>query len=268
VRLAPLLRHSLARHCGLLLGLAGILTGFQFIFVIMAGEVLQSQAFSQLTALVPPIVQQALGGLAFTSFAGLVSFGYSHPVLVLAAVEASIFVGSEPAWEVESGVVDLSMARPIPRRVMIARSMLVVTVAAALLVSCMAAGTRLALHAFAPAGAGWPPLGVTARLASNLGAVALCFGCLALAVASVAGRRGTVLGTTGLAAIVLYLLNIVAQLWSPARRVAWLSPFHYLNAMPIISGVGGQWSRDILILVAVAAASCAIALFFYSRRDL
>src|SRR5207249_1280834 len=190
MKMWTVLGRSLARSRALFFGLACVLGGFQFLLVIMAGEVHQSQAFSQLTALVPPMIQQALGGLAFTSFPALVSFGYSHPIVVLALVEAAIFVGSEPAWEVEAGVLDLSMARPVPRRMMIARSALVVILTTAALATCMATATRIALHAFAPAGAPWPPVAVTVTLALNLGTVALCFGCLSLAVASIASRRG------------------------------------------------------------------------------
>ncbi|PYR76532.1 MAG: hypothetical protein DMF86_11860 [Acidobacteria bacterium] len=268
MKMWTVLGRSLARSRALFFGLACVLGGFQFLLVIMAGEVHQSQAFSQLTALVPPMIQQALGGLAFTSFPALVSFGYSHPIVVLALVEAAIFVGSEPAWEVEAGVLDLSMARPVPRRMMIARSALVVILTTAALATCMATATRIALHAFAPAGAPWPPVAVTVTLALNLGTVALCFGCLSLAAASIASRRGAVLGTTGLAAIVLYLLNVVAQLWSPARRVVWTSPFHYYDAMAIVAGTATQWPRDAAVLAAVSVASCAAAFVMYSRRDL
>ncbi len=266
--LGRLFTRSVARQRAFLAGLAVVLGGFQFLTVIMAGEVQRSAAFGQLTALIPIAFQQALGGLAFTSFAGLVSFGYAHPVVVLAFVEAAIFLGSEPAWEVEAGVVDLTMARPVPRGAIVMRGALVVTAIAGALGLCMALATRVALHLFAPPGAPWPPLRVTATLALNLATVALCFGCVSLAVASGARRRGTVLGTTGLAAVVLYLLNVIAPLWAPARRVVWISPFHYYDAMAIISGASTRWLPDVAVLVAIAAMGTSVAFVAYSRRDL
>ena len=266
--LRSLLVRSLAKHRRLLIGLAVILSGFQFMLVVVAGNVEESRAFSQLTAFVPPMLQQAMGGMTFMSFRGLVSFGYSHPIVVLALVEAAIFLGSEPAWEVESGVLDLAMARPVRRSAMMTRSAFVVVIATAWLAMCMALMTLVALRLLAPAGAPWPPPGVTAILALNLGAVAVCFGCLALAVSAVASRRGTVLGITGLGAIGFYLLSLVAELWAPARRVVWISPFHYFNAMPIVAGGAAHWPRDVLVLASVSAVSSALAFVLYRHRDL
>lgn len=235
--LTALIGRSIGRARGLLMGLVVLLCGFQLLMVMVAREIQQSQAFSAIAVLMPAAFQQMTGGLFFGSFSGLALFGFVHPIVVLVLVEAAIFLASEPAWDVEAGLVDMTMA-------------------------------RLALHAFTPTGVPVPPLRTSVLLAVNLTAVSWWFGSFSLLVASVARRRSAVLGAAGLMAVFLYLLNLVAEIWSKARGFRFLTPFHYYNAPTLIRGSNQQWPADIALLLGTAAVLCVAAWQVYLRRDL
>jgi beta-exotoxin I transport system permease protein len=266
--LTALIGRSLGRVRGLLWGLVVLLCGFQFLIVMIAREIQQSQAFTAMAALVPAAFQQMTGGLFFGSFSGLASFGFAHPIVVLVLVEAAIFLASEPAWDVETGIVDVTMARPVPRWLPVTRTLLVVFGATAGVLLLMVTSTRLALNAFTPAGVPAPQLRTSVLLAVNLMAVSWWFGSFSLLVASVARRRSAALGVAGLTAIFLYLLNIVAEIWSKARSVRFLTPFHYYNAPAFIRGSNEEWPADIALLLGTAAVLCVAACQAYARRDL
>ena len=266
--LAALIGRSLGRARGLLLGLAVLLCGFQLLIVMIAREIQQSQAFPSITAFMPAPLQQLAGGLFFGSFSGLASFGFVHPIVVLVLVEAAIFLAAEPAWEVEAGMVDVMMARPVPRGLAVTRTLLVVLAATGGVLLLMVTSTRLALHAFAPPGEPVPQLRTTVLLAVNLMAVTWWFGSFSLLVASLVRRRSTALGVAGLMAVFLYLLNLVAEIWPKARSFRFVTPFHYNNAPAFIRGSNEEWPADIALLLGAAAVLCVVAGQLYARRDL
>jgi ABC-type transport system involved in multi-copper enzyme maturation permease subunit len=262
-----LVRRSLARHRALILGLGALLTGFQLLLVVAAANLQRQGLFAQAAALVPPFVQEALGGMLLASFAGTVALGFFHPVVVLAFSCAAIYLASEPAGEVEQGLVDLVVARPVPRHLVITRSLVFFAGVTAAIVLLMFVANQAAARLIAPAGV---PLLARARLmwvAANLLAVVWCFGAAALAVAAGLRRRGAAAGGTALVAVFLYLLHFAAAAWTKLRPAARISPFHYYESMPTLLGVSLP-VRNIVGLLIATAALFGIAQVFYARRDL
>ena len=266
--LAALVGRSLGRARGLLLGLVALLCGLQFLLAIVARELQGSQAFKALAALIPAVFQQAMGSFFFGSFGGMVSFGFVHPVVVLVLVEAAIFLGSEPAWEVESALVDLTMARPVPRSAAVARTLTIVFGATACVLLLMLASTRVAAYLFAPAGAPVPRLRTSGMLTANLMAVTWWFGAFSLLVACVARRRSQALGIAGLSAVFLYLFNFLAEAWPRARAFRFFTPFHYYNAPGLLMGSERDWPVHMTLLLVTTAILCIAAWRAYERRDL
>lgn len=266
--LAALIGRSLGRARYLLLGLAGLLGGFQLMIVVIAAEIERTQTFSMLAALLPQFIQSLTGGLVFGSFAGLTSLGFVHPIVVLVLVEAAIFLGSEPAGEVEAGLVDLTMARPVPRGLVVVRTAILACGATAVLLLLMVVSMRLSLHALAPAGVVWPRLRTIALLASNLMAVAWWFGALSLLVSAVVRRRSIAIGVAGLLAVSLYLFHVMAEMSASLQRYRPFTPFHYFNSALLVRGSAQEWSRDVALLVATAALLGVAAWRAYTRRDL
>lgn len=267
--LVALVTHSARRSRALLGVTASLLVGFQALASLMAASFEASDSFVQIAAMVPDFLRQALGAsfLALLSFNGIVLIGFFHFAIVAFLVGLSVALATEPASEVEHRFNDLLLARPLPRWMPIVRSAVLAVVAAVAMSGAMCAGTWVGLALSAPAGLAWP----APRLILSLGGLmaALMIGCggIALAIGSAARRRGVAGAAAGLLIFALFLLDVVARVWTPARGLGRLSPFHYFEPIRLVGGQPLDWSH-VAVLLGVGAAGAAAALVIYSRRDL
>jgi len=264
-----LVAHSLRRFRTVTLVMAALLSAFQVLLVLAATTLHESGTFSQLGLLVPPILREVFGEslLVFMSFAGIVAFGYFHPMIVAALIGLVMAVATEPAAEVESRFLDAVLARPLRRGAIVTRSIILLLLLPAVILVGMVAGTAAGLRLLAPAGVPLPGARLIASLAFNTWALLVCIGGLTLAAAVNGRRRVTVAGTAGLAAFALYLVDYLARVWEPARRIVWVSPFHYDDAMAMVMGKALPAS-DIVTLLGAGALGMAAAYLVFSRRDL
>ena len=261
-----LVRRSFARHRALVASLTVLLSGLQFLLVTIAANLQRDGLYSQLAALVPPFIQEAMGGASSATFGGTIALGFFHPVVMLSLSCAAIYMASEPAGEVEDGLVDLVVARPVPRHLVVTRSAFVYASGTAFIVLLMFLANRTALRWLAPAGAQVP----ASRLwwvALNLLAVVWCFGAAALALGARMRRRAAAAGGVALAAVFLYLLQFAAAAWAPLRPFGRISPFHYYEALRTLLGLGTP-AKDIALLLSVMMALLAAAYASYLHRDL
>ncbi len=113
-----LIGRSIARTAPLVAGVATLLAGFQVTLVLLASSYERAQTFERLALLAPSFLQRSLGpGLdALASFSGMVTFGYFHSVVTMTVVLLATYLGAEPAGDVETGMVDLILARPESRK--------------------------------------------------------------------------------------------------------------------------------------------------------
>jgi ABC-2 type transport system permease protein len=267
--LAALAGRSLARIAGVLAGVTLLLVALQAALVFVASLQEEAQSFDLIAKLAPSFVQRQFGSsfTLFMSFSGLATFGYFHPVVMLLFTLFTTFVATELAADVEGGQVDLLMARPISRQVLVTRSLLLVLFIPVTLVSLMLLATALALRLFAPAGAQWPSGEVLRGLATHLVALAWCFGAIGLAVAAGARRRAGALGSVAIAAVSLYLLDLLAPAWRALQPFAIVSPFHYYQGPSVLAGTADN-ARDFTVLATIALAATAFAFWRFGRRDL
>lgn len=261
-----LVGRSLGRIVGLVAALLGVLAAFQIALIAVAASYVNASTFDRLAQLAPSFVQQAFGP-ALTSFAGMTTMGYFHPLAVMLVVQFAIYLATEPAGDIEWGLVDLVLARPHPRQWVVSRSLLVMTMGTATLTLTMGVATWLGLWALAPRGARWPEARVVSLLIIHLGAVAWSFGAAALAATAWARRRGSAQAPVAIAAVALYLIDLLGASWAPARPYARLSPFHYYQGAAILAGTADP-ARDLSILAAIALAGIALAYWQFGRRDL
>ena len=262
-----LVRRSLARHRALVAALAGLLAGFQFLLVLVAVNLRRQGLFSQMAAMMPPFVQEALGGMMVASFTGTIALGFFHPVVMLALTCGTIYLASEPAGEVEHGLVDLVVARPVPRHLIVTRSAVVFVVGSAGIVVLMMAANDVAVRWFSDAGTAVLSHRRLFWVALNLLSVVWCFSAASLAVAGHVRRRGAAAGSIALVAVLLYLLQFAAAAWRTLRPLAIVSPFHYYEAMPTLLGSTSPL-RNIVGLLMAAAGMFSAAQVLYGRRDL
>jgi ABC-type transport system involved in multi-copper enzyme maturation permease subunit len=267
--LAVLAWRSAVQARYVLFGCLALLTAFQIIIVGQASALEEAHSFGRMAELVPAFLQRGLGSqsMLLVTFKGTVAFGYFHPVAAVLVAVLAIYFATEPAHEVESGLVDLVLARAVPRHVVVTRSILLAAGAVIAAVLLMALGTQLGLRVFASPEFDAPSAATRARMLVHLAGVAWCFGGVALAIAAGARRWSTAFTTAALAAVVLYLVDFLAIGWPPMRAIAWISPFHYYPALSILAGTAPPW-RNLGILLSTSVILCAIGYWRFNRRDL
>src|SRR4051812_3415080 len=121
-----LMRRSAAQARYVLLGAFALLFGFQLVIVGQAAEIERTQSFSRMAELLPGFLQRGLGSRAMllATFKGTVAFGYFHPVVCVLVAVIAMYLTTEPAHEVEAGLVDLELARSVPRHRLLTRSLI------------------------------------------------------------------------------------------------------------------------------------------------
>jgi len=264
-----LVRHALWRARTLVLIVALILGAFQWLITLAARTFDASGAFKQILSIVPPMMR-ALAGDALVpmmSFGGMVTIGYFHLIVQAALMAVAIGLTTQTASEIELHQVDLLMSRPVSRAWLVWRSLAALLVATVTILGVMALGTWSGLHFFAPEDASWPEPRLVLSLILNLGLLMLVWGAVALAIATLSRRRVTAIAIAGLAALVAFLLDYLARVWDPMKKVAWISPFHYVRQMELVAG-GTLELRDIAVLLGITVAFVAVAFVAIARRDL
>jgi ABC-2 type transport system permease protein len=246
-----------------------LLAGFQVILILQANSIQASNSFSQLGGLVPSFARDVLGPsfVTFLTFNGIVCLGYFHPVVMGALVSISLTLGTIPVMEIETGFIDLVLARPVARHWIVTRSILVTLIATVYLLAMMAIGTWIGLNEFAAKDAGWPSAGLIGSLATNLGLLMLCWAAIAMAIGCGCRRRGSAGAIAGLLALTAYLTDYIARAWKPAESVAWLSPFRYYTPFELVMG-SALSAKSFYVLSGIVVAAFALAYLLYSRRDI
>jgi ABC-2 type transport system permease protein len=214
----------------------------------------------------PAELQQVFGSqLGLLSFAGLVGFGFQHPITLAAAVAFVLAVCTIPSAERESGLLDLILSRPLPRARYLAAILLLLLTGAVLLPLALLTGASVGLRITEL------PAQVSASrylpAAAGLACLLLAVGGTTLLLAARARRRGKAAAqATGLF-LALYWLELLAELWEPLRVLSRLSPFQYFRPMEsVVTGVT-PW-REMAVLAAVFLVTAALALLRFRRQDL
>ena len=261
-----LVRRSAARLTKPFAAVAALLFCFQVVLIGMAGSFVATESFDGLSRIkLPSFIR--MFGMSRATFSGMSIYGYYEPLAVMLVVQLAIYIATEPAGEVDSGLVDLMLARPLPRAHLVTRS-IALTIAATLgLTAAMASGTWIGLTFLAPAGAALPSWRTVGVLITHLAFLGVAFGCVALAAAAWSERRGPAQGAVALFAVGSYLIDIVGEGWSRAAPVARFFPFHYYHGNAIIFG-NARTTLDLLVFTAIAVAASSAAYWQFSRRDL
>jgi ABC-type transport system involved in multi-copper enzyme maturation permease subunit len=245
-----------------------VLGGLQVLIIAQAVEIQRASSFSSMANLLPGFLQRGLGSkaLILASFKGTIAFGYFHPIVCMTIAVMTMYPATEIAHEVEAGLVDLELARAVPRHRLVTRSLLLAHLTAALVLAVMAAGTVVGIRMFDAAQLDVPSWDLRAQLLFNQFAVASCFAGFALLVASRARRWSTAFTFAALTAIVMYNVDFIALGWRPMDAIAWLSPFHYFPALSVIAG-DASTPGNVAVLFTASAVLTAAAYWQFQRRD-
>jgi hypothetical protein len=264
-----LLRRSAYQARFVLLATLLLLLAFQILIIGQAAEIQRANSFGSVANLMPGFLQRGLGSKAMllASFKGTVAFGYFHPIVCMVVSALAMYLATEVAHEIEAKLVDLELARAVPRHRLVTRSLLLAHAAAASALILMAAGTAIGVRLFGVGDLDLPSSEMRARLLLNHFAVASCFASFALFVATRSDRWSSAFTVAALSVVVMYNVDFIALGWKPMEAIAWISPFHYFPALSVLAGDAPN-GRNLVILFAASAILAASAYWGFERRDL
>ncbi len=194
------------------------------------------------------------------------TIGFTHPLMfTLTWLFLLVTCTRVIAGEIDRGTADLLLTLPV------SRGSVYVSVSAVWVLSGIPislaplSGAWIGEHVFSL----WEPL-VLSRLAIlivNLLALYLAIGGAVMLASSVVSRRGPAVAVVLAGLLASFLLNFLAQLWSPAEHVAFLSILHYYKPLPVVRT--GDWPLlNITVLLGLGAVFWSVGLWRFTRRDI
>ena len=197
--------------------------------------------------------------------ATFIAIAWVHPVvLAIVWTHAIVFCTRVPAGEIDRGTIDLLLSLPVSRwQVYVAETVVFLGTGLAVLVMGLL-GHRLGILSVAPQDR--PGLGLLLVIVANLYCLYMAVGGLAFLVSAVSNRRGRAIATVFGILLASFLLNFLAQFWSPARTVSFLSLLDYYQPLPLVR-TGDLPVGDMVILLGFAAATWTAGGVWFARRD-
>lgn len=257
---------GLRQHAGLLAILSGSLVLFEWAVVWVAARIDMGPNFRQFlgTLLPAQVVETIFGQFGFASFQGAISFGFQHPLTLVAGIAMVTVVATLPAHEREAGLLDLILARPLSRDRYLGAGALLVGVTAILPPLALLAGSAVGLAVVeSPSHVDWtdyfPAAGSLALLLLAVGGYTFLF-------ATAARRRGVAVAQAVGVTLLFYWLDFMGDYWDLLETARVLSPFHYFD--PAAATNTGLDPSHAGVLAAVLVAGTAVAFANFRRQSL
>ncbi|MFO0839516.1 MAG: ABC transporter permease subunit [Phycisphaerae bacterium] len=253
-----------------LLCLPLLIVVFEMLFFRAIGEIHDSSGGMDLVRIpfVRRFLQTLLGAdlLENLTATGVASLGFAHPIVYASTWTLLLTIGSRViAGEIDRGTADLQFALPVSRAASYASHSIVMLAAVALTSVAPLIGAALAARVFPL----WEPidLGRLSLLITNLAALNLSICGITLLASAMSSRRGSPIAVLLALLLGSFLLNFLAQIWQPAKDVAFLGLLSYYKPLPIISR--GVWPvYEMMVLVCIGVGSWFAGLACFSRRDI
>ncbi len=261
-----LLVRNLRLHLPLLAILSAGLFLFQLAIVWVAARIdlgPQFRAFIQ-SFLPREVVDVLLSQFGFGSFAGTVSFGYQHPLVLISAIAMVVVVATIPAQERESGFLDLVLSRPLHRSRYLAASMveLLLTAGVSAMVVLAGSGVGMVLVEI-PEPVGWRSY---LPAAQALFLLLMAVGSYTLLLATEARRRGLAIAPAVGLTLLFYWLDFMGDYWDLLETARYLSPFYYFD--PARAAQAGMAPRTVQVFGGIVLVCLPGALLNFRRQDL
>jgi ABC-2 type transport system permease protein len=261
-----LVLRSMGRVAAPFAAIVVVLAAFQVMLIAVASSFAGSGEFDRLSSMVPAVLKPAIAP-ALTSFGNMAMLGYFDVLIVMMVVQWAIYAGTEPAGEVESGLLDLLLARPLARHRVITRTLVVMTGSTLTITLAMGLGTMLGLWLLAPPEMAWPDGRTMLIMMAHLTLIGWCFGAFGLAAAGWARRRAAAIATVAIGSMALYLIDFLSLWWTPMEAIGRFTPFYYFHGGPILAGTDDP-AVNLAVLGAATTIATVIAYWRFQRRDL
>jgi ABC-2 type transport system permease protein len=261
----------------------------------VAAKVIEEQLFSG----PGKIVQTIAGGenMHFERAPDMLSISYVHPLIqIILCVWAIGRAASALVGELDRGTLELLLAQPIPRGRVVMAHLIVDLMTLPMLACCIWLGTYAGYRMLGPfevnmeeaqkqfAMLPFPvvlnpeflKVDVWAFAPAVFNIMSLMFAVSGLTmVMSAAGRfRGKVLGWAVVTFLVMFLVNVVGQLWDTIGSLRPATVFYYYQPQSII--LSNKWTVTLpfgnvngtIVLFAVGMLAYVVAGLWFRRRDL
>jgi ABC-2 type transport system permease protein len=237
---------------------AGFITAFYPTILENAAE------FQKMLEIYPKELMAAFGITGDFAAPGTFVNSYIYQFLwPLVAAIAGILLATRVATDADSGFLDLPLSSRLPRVRYLTATIVAQAVGLALL-SALTIIAIVAVDLFIEPDFDVVHLGLAGVHAFAMAAAIAGVTSLLAVVFLDRGRAG---GIAAAVLIVMYLLNVVAQLSPDLRELARLSAFHYFDVKPLIDS-GTYPTGDTLLFLGVALGGWILAVLLFRRRDL
>lgn len=261
-----LLRRQLARDWPFIATVVVVFGTFEYLICAMVGSIDVEGAFGELTRFAPPFVRSLIEhNMPGGSPGAILSFGWNHPVAhALMSAVAITLPARAIAGEVENGAIELVMAQPLSRGAYFAAHAAWGTIALSAAVGAGLAGTAIGQRAFGLEL--FAPGRMALLFVDALLLQSALYGLTLLA--SAFGREAGRAALVGvLAAVLSFLVNAVATLWSRAAVARPYSLHHYYDPGAILLD-GRLPLSSVAVLGGVTLLAMAAAFARFRMRDL
>lgn len=196
----------------------------------------------------------------------IASVAWVHPAVLAILWAHEITVCTRmPAGEVDRGTIDVLLGLPISRTHVYMCVSVVWLGSGACVILMGLAGNMVGGWLAGPEGRGAPTQ--LAAVVVNFCCVYVAVGGAACLVSSLSDRRGRAVGIVFAIVLTSFFLNFLAQLWEPAKSLAFLSVLHYHRPLHVL--YGSSWPvTDMLVLATVGAALWLAGAVVFARRDI
>ncbi len=227
------------------------------------------------------VIQSFMGGetIRIDQPFDMLTIGYVHPVMQIAFCVWAIGRASGAlAGEIDKGTMELLLAQPVTRRQVVLSHFSADLVLIPILCACLIAGNCLGLSLIQLPG---PKIELARFPPALLNVAALIFAVsgYTLAISSLNRFRWRAMSWALGITLVMFLVNVLGQLWDVLAPWRPLTAFYYYQPQQIIlkdqwlvpvGPVGDYWFQvnGSLVLLGVGLIGYAAALAVFTRRDL
>ena len=265
---ARVLRSGLPGLVALLLGIVL----FEFVQPVVIASFGGAAGLDAIMARIPPALQAFTRTrpefLALSGLEGYLSLGFTHPLYIVLAGAAVIgFAARSLAGEMDRGIIQIPLARPISRPAVYVARVAGVLIICVLLALAGPLGMIAGMLYARPQGQETFAYAHLVAVALNCLALFWAIGGLSLWGSAAASTAGRVVGWAISLLVVSYFVDYFAEIWSPLQSIVVLSLFAYFAPTEaLVSGRADTTNLTTLTLVGVAATVGGLVTFV--RRDL
>lgn len=205
------------------------------------------------------------GGGDIFSLAGTIALGFVHPfTLLLMGIVAIGFPATAIAGEREKGTLEVTLARPISRRGLVATLFVAGLLFLAMLLALHLLGSYVG--SFITGVGDELDVGRMAQVWLSGWLLFVAFMSLAFATSAMSDRLGPALGVPLAFVLVNYLANAIGSIWPDAAWLQDWSMFNLVKAQQVLTQ--GLTLSDIAITAGFAVLFMAFTLVAFPRRDI